>query len=65
MSELLDDYYNDLELCEQLYVKPRTTKRYRDERIGPPVTYIKGRPYYRKESVRKWLRGREGKGRAA
>lgn len=66
MSEaLLSEYFDDQELCEQLGVKPRTTKQWRTERKGPPVTYIKARPHYRKESVRKWLQSREGKGRAA
>jgi hypothetical protein len=65
MSGLLDDYYDDSELCEEIGVKPRTTKQWRIERKGPPVTYIKGRPYYHKDSARQWLRSREGKGRAA
>lgn len=65
MSELLDDYYSDPELCEQLNVKPRTTRQWRLDRNGPPVTYIKGRPHYRKESARAWLLSREGKRGAA
>ena len=65
MFKLLNEYYTDAEFCEELNIKPRTSKRYRDERIGPPVTYIKGLPYYRKESTRQWLLSREGKGRAA
>ena len=65
MSELLSDYYSDAEFCEQMDIMPRTSKRYRDERIGPPVTYIKGKPFYRKVSIRKWLLAKEGKGRAA
>ena len=65
MSELLDEYYNDPALCNELDVKPRTTRQWRLKRKGPPVTYIKGRPHYRKESVRSWLLKREGKGRAA
>jgi len=56
---LLDDYYTDPELAGELRVKTRTTKSWRDKRTGPPVTYISGKPYYRKESVRQWLIDRE------
>ena len=65
MSKLLDDYLTDAELCEELGVSKATTKRWRDERIGPPVTYLKGAPLYRKQATRDWLLSREGKGRAA
>ena len=40
-------------------VKTRTTKSWRDQRKGPPVTYIAGKPHYRKEAVRQWLLSRE------
>jgi len=58
---ILDDYYSDPELAGELGVTPRTTKKYRDERTGPPVTYIAGRPYYRRDAVREWLLSRENK----
>ena len=58
---LLDDYFSDAELCAELNVKPRTTKSWRDARTGPPVTYITGKPFYRKESTRAWLLKREGR----
>ena len=56
---LLDDYYTDPELAREMGVKPRTTKSWRDNRTGPPVTYIAGKPHYRKEAVRQWLLARE------
>ena len=56
---LLDDYYTDPELAREMGVKPRTTKSWRDKRTGPPVTYIAGKPHYRKEAVRQWLLARE------
>ena len=62
---LLDEYFSDHDLAAELGIKTRTTKSWRDQRKGPPVTYISGRPHYRKESVRKWLQSREGKGRSA
>ena len=62
---LLDDYYSESQLADELDVKPRTLKKYRDDRTGPPVTYIRGKPNYRKESTRNWLLAKEGKGRAA
>ena len=62
---LLDDYFSDPEFADEIGVTTRTTKSYRDRRIGPPVTYIKGRPYYRKVAVMQWLRAKEGKFRGA
>ena len=38
MHRLLEDYYSDTELCDEMGVKPRTTKSWRDQRKGPPVT---------------------------
>ena len=56
---LLDEYYTDPELAREMKVKTRTTKAWRDQRTGPPVTYIAGKPHYRKEAVRQWLLARE------
>ncbi|HEB85558.1 MAG TPA: hypothetical protein ENI68_00855 [Gammaproteobacteria bacterium] len=56
---LLDDYYTDPEFAREMGVKTRTTKSWRDNRTGPPVTFIAGRPRYRKEAVRQWLLARE------
>ena len=59
---ILDEYFTDPEFAAEMRVKPRTTKLWRDQRTGPPVTYIAGKPHYRKEAVRSWLLKREGKG---
>ena len=59
---ILDDYFSDKDLASELAKKPRTLKAWRDRRIGPPVTYLGGRPYYRKAAVEEWLLSREGKG---
>jgi len=56
---ILEDYYNDPEFAGEMGVKTRTTKSWRDKRTGPPVTYIRGKPHYRKEAVRQWLLDRE------
>lgn len=61
MHNLLDDYFTEPQLCEQLNVKPRTTRQWRTERKGPPVTYLRGRPHYRKSAAREWLLALEGK----
>ena len=59
---LLDEYFSDVALATELGKKPRTIKSWRDQRVGPPVTYLGGKPFYRKESVKNWLLSREGKG---
>lgn len=62
MSTLLDEYFTDAELCNELGVSHHTTRRWRLERIGPPVTYIRRKPHYRKTAAREWLLAREGVG---
>ena len=59
---LLDDFYSEDEFAEEVKRKPRTLKSWRDQRKGPPVTYIGNKPYYRKASAREWLLSLEGKG---
>lgn len=57
---LLEEYFTEQQLAAELGITTRTTRRYRNDRIGPPVTYITGKPHYRKESARQWLLAREG-----
>jgi len=58
-TTLLTEYLTADDLAEALGVTLRTIKNYRDMRIGPPVTYIAGRPRYRRAAVEKWLLDRE------
>lgn len=58
-ENILDGYFTDAELARQLGVKPRTTKSWRNQRKGPPPTYLSGKPLYRKAAVMQWLRARE------
>lgn len=62
---ILDDYFTNNELCNELGIQPRTSKSWRDARIGPPVTFLRGKPHYRKAAVRDWLLSREGRRRGA
>lgn len=61
MNEILSNYFSVVELATQLGKKPRTLKGWRDRRIGPPVTYLGGQPFYRKEAVKSWMLSLEGK----
>lgn len=57
----LEDYFAEEEAARYVNKKPRTLKDWRDRRIGPPVTYVGGKPYYRKASLKQWLLSLEGK----
>lgn len=57
----LNDFWDDDGAAAYLGMKARTLKDWRDRRVGPAVTYIGGKPFYRKESLKKWLLSLEGK----
>ena len=56
---LLDDYLKASELAKELGLSRRTLDRWRWTRQGPPIVTIGKRVFYRKDSVREWLEGRE------
>jgi|SRR5215471_4158954 len=62
---LLAAYFTEDQLAKELKVTPRTLWRWRRQRTGPPCTRLGGGEHgfgkvlYLKESVRKWLAGRE------
>lgn len=58
---LLDGYLSEPELCKQLDISERTAKRWRDNLVGPDVTFISRWPYYRIEAVQAWLQSKEKK----
>lgn len=57
----LEDYFTEEQAAAYVNRKPRTIKSWRDERRGPPVTYLFNIPHYRKESLKAWLLSLEGK----
>jgi len=54
------EYLTTEELAVDLGVSLRTLLRWRDSRIGPPITMIGRRCFYRIEAVRQWALSREG-----
>jgi hypothetical protein len=61
MDTFLADYWDPEGAAAYVQKTPRTLKAWRDQRIGPPVTYIGGKPYYRKDSFKRWLLSLEGR----
>ncbi len=60
-TTFLEDFWEADQAAAYVGRKPRTLKSWRDNRVGPPVTYVGNKPYYRKESLKKWLLSLEGK----
>lgn len=58
-TNLLDEYFSDHTLAAELGVHHRTVYRWHILREGPPATVIGRNRYYRKDSVRDWLKSRE------
>ena len=56
---LLDDYDSEEVTAAQLGATTRTLARWRQKRIGPPVTYVGRKPFYYPPSTAAGLRGRE------
>jgi len=54
-----EGYSTEAEVAAEFGVTPRSLKRWRAMRIGPPVTYVGRVPIYRQESKRDWLKSRE------
>jgi hypothetical protein len=54
-----EGYDTEEEVAAELGVTPRTLKRWRFQRVGPPVTYAGRKPIYSQESKRRWLKSRE------
>jgi predicted site-specific integrase-resolvase len=56
---ILSGYITETELAEQLGVVLRTLRYWRQEGIGPPVTWVGRKPMFRVDAVRGWLQSRE------
>jgi hypothetical protein len=54
-DHLLSGYVREIELARELNKHPRTLKRWRDLRIGPPFTMLGPQPIYPVNGVRTWL----------
>ncbi len=60
--KLLEGYFTETELADQLGVCRRTIQRWRSENgVGPPTTRIGRGLYFRAEAVREWLLRHERK----
>jgi Helix-turn-helix domain len=62
-DKLLDDFLPKEEAAAELHICERTLDRWRRLGEGPPVTKIGRRVYYRRPTLRAWLRAREQPGR--
>jgi hypothetical protein len=60
---LLAGYLPESEMARELGRNPRTLMRWRQERTGPPVTFVGKTPMYNEESAKAWLKGQERKPR--
>lgn len=58
-NPLLDGFLTEDECARELGRNPRTLRRWRDLRQGPPVTKLGRQTLYRREAVRAWLLSRE------
>ncbi len=61
-SGILSEYVEKEELAAQLGLNSRTLDRWDVLGTGPPRTRVGRKVFYRRESVRKWLTGREQAG---
>jgi len=58
-SPLLAGYISEIELAKQLKIGLRTLRHWRKEGIGPPITYLGRKPFFKLTSVEGWLNSRE------
>jgi predicted DNA-binding transcriptional regulator AlpA len=58
-GSILADYLTPEQLAAELGIARRTLDRWHVCRQGPPRTTIGRTPYYRRDSVEKWLADRE------
>lgn len=52
---LLDDYMTEAELAADVKKHPRTVKRWRDLRVGPPYSMMGESPIYHIPTARQWI----------
>jgi hypothetical protein len=59
MNDILEDYVTEDELASQLKLNERTLQRWRQQRVGPPPTFMGKRIMYHVPSFKAWLKSRE------
>lgn len=59
-NQILSNYISAESLAEQIGVTPRTLFRWQQKRVGPPVTQIGRKNFYKISSVEDWLKQNEG-----
>jgi hypothetical protein len=58
-APLLSGYLTETEAGREVHRDKRTLKRWRDQGVGPPVTYIGNSPWYSIVSLRRWIERQE------
>ena len=65
-QSLLDDFWTQEQLAQELHVTQRTLQRWEEQGIGPPMIAIGWTTrLYKKSSARAWLAARERKPRSS
>jgi hypothetical protein len=59
IDTVLSDYVHEDVLALEMHLSPRTLRRWRKLRKGPPYLVISRQPYYRRDAVKAWLRSQE------
>jgi hypothetical protein len=54
-----DDFFDAAECGIDIKVTTRTLERWAKLGIGPPVTWLRKRPFYEKSAVAAWKKSRE------
>jgi hypothetical protein len=60
-QRLLDDYVTTEQLAAELDVAPLTLLRWRAQKLGPPITRIGRKVFYRRSRARQWLLEQEAR----
>lgn len=58
---ILDEWVSQPDLAAEMEISPDTLRKWRLQRKGPPAIKVGARVFYRRESVREWLRSLEKK----
>jgi predicted DNA-binding transcriptional regulator AlpA len=53
-----DELLTERQAAELLQISPRTLRRWRYEKSGPPVSYVGKSPRYLRSEVLEWVRTR-------
>lgn len=59
-GHVLGEWMNQPTLAKELGISVDTLQRWHNLRIGPPRIKVGGKVWYRRDSVRAWLREKEG-----